>query len=257
MRYDAKELRYEVVEVFGKRVLFSDDRIIRDSVPKDFSLYEVRYDDENIGYPVEIAKGILVNFYGTLLIENGLPEVEENGRILIENGDWKYIGENTCTLEEYFMQQNGKPTEQYVPLVRMSMAREREVPYASEIANNPEKVAELAKRILEGADRECILVLSMDSKGSPLAIEIVSIGIVNAAISEAREIFKHSILAGAAWIVMIHNHISGDCTPSEADIRMTEKICKAGKLLGIPVKDHVIIGDGYYSFRNAMLLEES
>ncbi len=101
MRYNAKELRYEQVEVFGQRALFTEERLIKDSVPERFSVYEVRHDDDGMGYPAEIARGILVNFYGTLLVEDSLPKVDEDGRIVVEEEDWGYIGERTCTLEEY------------------------------------------------------------------------------------------------------------------------------------------------------------
>lgn len=138
--------------------------------------------------------------------------------------------------------------EKYIPLVRISMVKEKEVPYSAETINGPEKAAELAKIILKDVDREYLLVLSVDSKCRPLAVEIVSIGTVNATLAEAREIFKHAILTGAAGIIIAHNHTSGDCTPSEEDEEMTRRISESGKLLGIPVRDHVIIGDGYFSF---------
>lgn len=128
------------------------------------------------------------------------------------------------------------------------MVKEKEVPYIAGAVNGPEKVAEIAGIILKDADREYLLVLSVDSKCRPLAVEIVSIGTVNAILAEAREIFKHAILTGAAGIIIVHNHISGDCTPSKEDEEMTRRISESGKLLGIPVRDHVIIGDGYFSF---------
>ncbi|EOS69480.1 hypothetical protein C818_02261 [Lachnospiraceae bacterium MD308] len=101
MRYDAKELSYEKVEVFGEKAIFTDVRVERRSVPKGLYQYEVRHDDESFGYPVEIAKGILVNFYGTLLTKNRLHGVEEHGWMLVEDEEWYYIGERNCTLEEY------------------------------------------------------------------------------------------------------------------------------------------------------------
>lgn len=136
----------------------------------------------------------------------------------------------------------------YMPLVRISMVKEKEVPYAAETINGPGKAAELAKTILKDADREYLLVLSVDSKCRPLAVEIVLIGTVNATLTEAREIFKHTILAGTAGIIIAHNHISGDCTPSEENEEMTRRVSESGELFGIPVRDHVIIGDGYFSF---------
>lgn len=102
MRYRADELYYEQVKIFGKQALFSDLRIVRESVPKGFLLYEVRHDDECLGDPVQVAKGVLVNFWGTLLVEGGLEQVETYGCCNIEEGDWKHAGES-CTLKEYFL----------------------------------------------------------------------------------------------------------------------------------------------------------
>ena len=141
--------------------------------------------------------------------------------------------------------------QNYVPLVRLTMVKEKELPYGVKRINEPELVAELAGQILKDADREYLLVISVDARSKPLAVEIVSIGTVNASLAEPREIFKHSILNNAAGIILIHNHPSGDCEPSEADRRITERIEKGGSLLGIEIFDHVIVGDGYYSFRES------
>ena len=92
----------------------------------------------------------------------------------------------------------------YVPFVRVRMVREREIPYAMEEIEGPEKVAVFTRKFLAGADREHLLVLSMDNIGKLAAIEVVSIGTVNAALAEPREIFKHAILANAAGIVIVH-----------------------------------------------------
>jgi len=77
---------------------------------------------------------------------------------------------------------------------------------------------------------------------------------------DAREVFRPAILAGATWVILSHNHPSGDPTPSEADRRMTKILHEAGKILNIPVADHIILGDeevsqkGYYSFAENNLL---
>lgn len=101
MRYQANELRYEQVTVLEKEAIFTELRVLRDSVPKGFSRYEVRHDDECQGNPVEIAKGILVNFYGTLLVQESLEQVEKEGRCFLEREDWNYSRERSFTLEEY------------------------------------------------------------------------------------------------------------------------------------------------------------
>ena len=101
MRYQANELRYEQVTVLEKEAIFTELRVLRDSVPKGFSCYEIRHDDECQGNPVEIAKGILVNFYGTLLVQGSLERVEKEGYCFLEEDDWNDSGERSFTLEEY------------------------------------------------------------------------------------------------------------------------------------------------------------
>ena len=144
----------------------------------------------------------------------------------------------------------------YVPFVRVRIVRERELPYAMEEIDGPEKIVAFTRKFLAGADREYLLVLSMDNARKLTAIEVVSIGTVNATLAEPREIFKHAVLANAAGIVMVHNHTSGRCVPSEEDMATTKRIEKAGKILGIPLMDHIIVGDGYFSFQTEGLLAE-
>lgn len=143
----------------------------------------------------------------------------------------------------------------YVPFVKMAMVKEKEVPYEREEIGNPEKVAAFAKKILAGADREYLLVISTDVANKPSAVEVVSVGTVNETLAEPREIFKHAILANAYGIVMVHNHTSGRCVPSSDDIRITKRMEEAGKLLGIVLLDHIIVGDEYFSFREEGMLE--
>lgn len=142
----------------------------------------------------------------------------------------------------------------YVPFVRIQMVKERELSYAMEDISRPEKVADLVKKVLADADREYVLALSLDAGMRLAAIEIVSIGTVNHAPVEPREIFKHAILANATGIIMAHSHTSGRCVPSNEDIQITRRIEKAGNLLGIPLIDHIIVGDGYFSFREEKML---
>lgn len=130
----------------------------------------------------------------------------------------------------------------YVPFVRVMMVRERELPYAMEEINESKKIAAFTRKFLAGADREYLLALSMDNAGKLAAIEVVSIGTINATLVEPREIFKHAILANAVGIIMVHNHPSGRCVPSEEDMETTKRIKKAGKILGIPLIDHIIVG---------------
>ena len=140
--------------------------------------------------------------------------------------------------------------QNYVPLIRLKMIKIRELPSIWEKLNRPDKVAEFAMQLLEESDKEHLLVISINAKCQPLAFEIVSIGSVDSAFVVPREIFKHAIICNAVGILFVHNHPSGDCEPSTEDINVTQRIRKAGELLGIQVYDHVIIGSGsYYSFQ--------
>lgn len=104
MRYNANDsdMDYEEVEVAGVRGLFTGYRVDPDTVPSDLVMYEVRHDDECQGIPCEIAKKIMVNFWGTLLLEKTLDEVESNGSAIInEETDWFCIDSNIDSLEEW------------------------------------------------------------------------------------------------------------------------------------------------------------
>ena len=100
MRYRADDVSYELVTVFGQEAIFSCDRIERDSVPNGLYQYEVRHDDCCQGIPCEVAKGILVNFWGTLLTREAIAEVEEYGYRYIMEDEWEDVSIN-CTLKEW------------------------------------------------------------------------------------------------------------------------------------------------------------
>jgi DNA repair protein RadC len=83
-------------------------------------------------------------------------------------------------------------------------------------------------------------------------MDIVSIGTLTASIAHPREIFKSAILKNAASIILSHNHPSGDPAPSREDTQLTERVAKAGEILGIKLLDHIIIAEhGNYSFSNS------
>jgi DNA repair protein RadC len=110
--------------------------------------------------------------------------------------------------------------------------------------NTPEDVVELCAAQLRGLDREHFWCLSLNIKNRLLRLSEVSVGSLNASIVHPRELFKDAVKTSAASVVVLHNHPSGDPTPSGADIQLTRRLVKAGDVLGIEVLDHVIIGDG-------------
>lgn len=100
--------------------------------------------------------------------------------------------------------------------------------------------------------QECFLAVYQNAQGAIIGVLEVSRGTLTSSLVHPREVFAPAIERGAASIIIAHNHPSGDTEPSAADITTTERLRKAGKLLGINVLDHVIIGhSGYYSFMEA------
>lgn len=95
-------------------------------------------------------------------------------------------------------------------------------------------------------DREEFLVVLLDAKGRTMGFNIVSVGTLAASLVHPREVFKPAILGNAASVILLHNHPSGDPTPSPEDVTLTCRLREAGELLGIKVIDHVIVGDGCY-----------
>jgi len=105
-------------------------------------------------------------------------------------------------------------------------------------------VFEYASPKLCDKDKEHFMIILLDSKNKVIKDEIVSIGTVSSALAHPREIFKSAIRESASSVVLVHNHPSGDPSPSEADEVITERLVNAGDMLGIEVLDHVILGNG-------------
>lgn len=107
---------------------------------------------------------------------------------------------------------------------------------------------------LRAEAREVFATIHLDSKNRILCVETVSVGCLTSAIVHPREVFKSALLSSAAAVVLVHNHPSGDPTPSREDLELTKRLKEAGELLGIRVLDHVIIGSGHLSIADRGLL---
>ena len=110
--------------------------------------------------------------------------------------------------------------------------------------STPQDVVGLCATQLRGLDREHFWALALSTKNQLLRMVEVSVGSLNASIVHPRELFKEAVRISAASVVVVHNHPSGDPTPSGADIQLTRRLSKAGDVLGIELLDHVVIGDG-------------
>ena len=135
--------------------------------------------------------------------------------------------------------------------VHLQMVKESRTLYGMGRFTEPGRAVRMIAPLVEKADREMVMALSLNTKLEPLALEIVSVGGENACSVDYRDIFKHSILNNAAYIMCFHNHPSGDPEPSREDRMITRRLEECGTLLGIPLIDHIIVGDEsrFYSLR--------
>ncbi len=118
--------------------------------------------------------------------------------------------------------------------------------------NSPEDVYRMLYPGMRETKREMFIELCLDTKNQIIKQETISIGSLNANIVHPREVFKAAIRESAAHIIVAHNHPSGDPTPSREDIEITKKLVETGKVMGIDVLDHVIVGDGrHFSMKEA------
>lgn len=124
--------------------------------------------------------------------------------------------------------------------------------YSKEPMNNPDTAIRVMNEFLSQMDRELFCIVNLLADLTPINMNIVSVGSLNEALINPREIFKSAILSNAHSMMLIHNHPSGNLTPSTSDIQTTARMQELGELMGISLVDHIITGrDGnYYSFRD-------
>jgi DNA repair protein RadC len=130
----------------------------------------------------------------------------------------------------------------------------------SEPLNHPEAIYRFLGAEMRLLDRESLRVILLDTRFRLITLHEISRGTLNESLAHPREIFKPAITHSAYAFVIVHNHPSGDPSPSEADLRLTRRIAEGARLLQIQLLDHVIIGqpsegrEGYFSFKEAALL---
>lgn len=120
---------------------------------------------------------------------------------------------------------------------------------------DPLTIANLYMDEMRYLQKEHFRILLLDTKNQIIVTEEISVGTLNASIVHPRDVFKAAIKRNANSIILIHNHPSGDPTPSNEDINITNRLIDAGNLIGIKVLDHLIIGDNrYISFKEKNLI---
>ena len=131
------------------------------------------------------------------------------------------------------------------------------------LLNEPKLVANYLYPLMAYKSQEIFYVLHLDTKNNLLRSDLVTQGILDRTYVDPREVFRRAIRESAAKIIVAHNHPTGNTSPSEKDIKFTERLAKAGNLLGIPLVDHLVIGNAtqkaqpsYYSFAESGLISK-
>ena len=137
-------------------------------------------------------------------------------------------------------------------LDRVAIRMVKEPPlYSSEPLRSPEAAVKVIADMLRQYDREAFCIVNLRNDLSPINMNIVSTGTLNASLAHPREILKSAVLSNASATMLFHNHPSGNLTPSQEDIEITDRINKLFAMAEMPLLDHIIIGNGdqYYSFK--------
>lgn len=129
---------------------------------------------------------------------------------------------------------------------RMEVVRENAPDWVTTRFTSPKQIFEMFKG-LQVETKEHFITLHLDGKNRVVCLDRVSVGSLNQSIVHPREVFKSACMSGAAAILLIHNHPTGDPAPSKEDIAITNRLKECGDLLNIHVLDHIIIGETYLS----------
>ncbi len=138
--------------------------------------------------------------------------------------------------------------EKYIKVKNVYVIKEATELYKPDTRwNSPEKTAKLLHTLFEFLDdtREHFLSISLNTKNELIAVNVISIGSINSNIVHPREVFYSAIADKAACIILCHNHPSGDTSPSQQDIDITRKLVETGRIIGIDVLDHIILGEDW------------
>ena len=131
-------------------------------------------------------------------------------------------------------------------VVKVRLVKEEPL-FKNRMVKSPDDAVAVMSDELADYDREVFCVLNLKTDGSVINMNIVSMGTLNASSAAPREVFKSSILSNAAGVILIHNHPSGRTEPSQSDYTVTQRLYECGKILDIPVMDHIIVSGEHLS----------
>ncbi len=135
-----------------------------------------------------------------------------------------------------------------VPLYTTKLVRERTFLFAERAkVRAPQDLAAVLRDYFGERDREEFVVCFLDTAGTLVGLHVASVGGLAASIVEPRQVFKAAVLANAAAIIVAHNHPSGNLEPSREDVAVTKQLVEAGKVMGVPVHDHLVIAEAGFT----------
>ena len=144
----------------------------------------------------------------------------------------------------------------HLDFVRIKLITEKRL-YSEEELTSSQKVVQFISKELAECDREVLCILNCNAKCQVINMNVVSMGSLTEILVTGRELFKSAILSNARGVILIHNHPSGDCTPSKQDVLVTERLVACGELIGITVLNHIILGRGtYLSMKEANMMPD-
>ena len=157
------------------------------------------------------------------------------------------------------MAEKQKPTQYKLKEVCIRLSEGHPL-YSDQPLSTPAAALDVMRREMSQYDREVLCVVNMNARLQPINFNVVSVGDINASIAAIPNILKSGLMSNASSFMLLHNHPSGDVTPSQDDITTTRKVIEAGKIMGIPCVDHIVIGggNGYFcSLREQQLADFS
>ena len=145
-----------------------------------------------------------------------------------------------------------RPNDEKIEVVNIRMVKEPSL-YSTEKIKSPEDVLRVIAEELKTYDREVFAVLNLKTNGQPINLNICSMGTLDTSVVSPREVFKSCILSNSAAFIAVHNHPSGNLTPSQEDRDVTKRLLSCSELLGVKMLDHIIIAGEtgkMYSFKS-------
>lgn len=185
-----------------------------------------------------------------ILIRTGTKDVSAIGlaqRILSTNEEGlRFLAD--CTVEELSKIKGVGISKacQIIAAIELGKRLSVKIRESRQGIKSPRDIADLFMEEMRYYKKEHFKILLLNTKNEMISSETISIGSLNSSLVHPREVFVNAIRRSASCIILIHNHPSGNPRPSEEDIHITKRLVEAGKIIGIEVLDHIVIGDGNY-----------